>query len=518
MRTHLFKLSLAFSLCFLSSLALNAGTDTLDQSALIEEVCTFMDQAQKCERYWQEINHSTFKKYVSSWPHRWFDKKWHQETPLKADLARALFDKLAHFLGVIEGQQRSVIEQDWKALKEEAQTLLNSCTIPYGVERHWVKYGVALVAMTAVYLKMKHSLGKQILFEIPPTESLAKNISHIPNSSGTDLYVSTYRLSQQAGTQFIEVPVQHTQDVEAFLTNQHINFTSRTPHIADLTTHFYNPEGKTHIAVWLQEHCIKPCANLYDILFKDKQHDIGLEVVGSNANDTGQLHHLLGEIIQDGSVSPNADIKQFFAETLQARSVEDLTLDQRREINLKFYFYLCKHAHKLCRRYLWMTSTFQNVAEYDLISKSLLCAIVEKYTQSNAILNVFRDVAQAQRLTLAMMSAVPVAVIGYLSYKGGKSLAHRVAKRTFIQPLKQDLLSLQITLNSHRYEAALDTHTRGLCRYWTTRLGSYLKKLSSSERPRYAMYLEQLEHTSFTADQKIQAIECMFKEFSFLRS
>lgn len=536
------KISMFSILLSLSLERLNAAS-TLNQepTALIQEVCTFMDKAQQCERYWQEINHSLFKKYTSSFPTRWFNKKWHTETPLKADLAHALFDKLAHFLGVIEGQTRTVIEQDWNALKRECDAILVSCAIPSAVERHWLKYALGTLTIGALYLKTKHSLGKQTLFELSPdSPSLKDSISRIPNSvNGPDRFVSEYRLSQQAGQQFIEVSKEYADDVKAFLNQQHINFTERTPFLSDLSTHIYNPDGKTHIEQWMQEHCVKPCKNLYEILFKDKQQGSALELLGSadttNAHVKEQLNTFLSKEIQRALDCPDPGIRDCMIQALKSRKIEDLDLGAKQEIRLQFLFYLCSNGHQKLKEYARFIAhkTATEVAptvggfllgkapvdnsSYDLIFETLAGVGLEKLIQGNAILNAFRDVAEAQRLTLAMMSAVPVAVIGYLTYKGTKSLTHRIAKRSFIKPLKQDLLSLQITLNSHRYEEALGTHTRGLCRYWTTRLGSYLKKLSSSERPRYVMYLEQLEKSSLTADQKIQTIECMFKEFSFLR-
>ncbi len=523
----------------LSSGLLFAESEPLKkQAALIQDVCSLMDQAQNCEHYWQEINHSTLRKYASSFPTRWFNKKWHEETPLKADVAHTLFDTLAQFLGTLEGQPRNSLEQDWQELKNECNVLLASCAIPSATERHWLKYTLGAVAISALYLKMRHSLNQQTLFEIPNGPSLKDNISRIPNTTGSvDRYVSEYRFSEQAGIKYIEVPQTSAADVQAFLDNQGIAFVQRTPQISDLTTHFYNPQGETHLAYWLKEHCVKPCKNLYEILFKDKQHGTALELLGSSdASEQvkNQLNTFLSQEITMALNCPDQGIRDFMTQALNSRKIEDLDLSAKQEIRLSFLFYLCSNGHQKLKEYtryighktiseLYPTaSSFllgqppKDDSSYDLIFGTLSGVGLEKLIQGNAILNAFRDVAEAQRLTLAMMSAVPVAVIGYLSYRGGKSLVHRIKKRRFIKPLKQDLLSLQITLNSHRYEDTLDTHTKGVCRYWTTRLTSYLNKLSSNERPRYVMYLTQLDNNILTADQKIQAIECMFKEFNFL--
>lgn len=547
------------------------------KNEIIQEICELMDHAAQIEHYWQEINHSTLKKFTSSFPTRWLNFQWTVETPLKADVTRALFDKLAMFLGSIESSTTfdiQDVDDDWQTLRTESYALLDTCAIPSSLERHWLTYTIGSIALAAAYYHLKNKLAGQALFEIENEPSLKNHVARIPTPQGPHTFLDTYRLSTINNTQYIEVAKKDASAVRNFLQErQYTHVVERTPTLHDLKKNMYNEEGNTHINVWFQEHCIKPCEDLYTVLFSDRHRPT---ILASDVKHFEQKWEIaLDNLIKNAATCPEtqACVTQISGTT----PLDQLSFNQKRKIHTELLFYFNENFHSDIMRFLneaynqaqvepelhgtlnkFFTKTLntlstktlsytvdpdlkiyvtaskwiptigalleklrqEQTAPNSLLGLSLSTVIVEasgKDLQINNLFNIIGNLVDAQRLTFATMATMPIALAGYAVYKGTQAITQRITKRTFIEPLKQDLLSLQITLNSHRYQNTLDEHTNGLCKYFTTRLNKYLKKLSANERPRYALYIEQLANSALTPEQRMQTIECMFKEFNFLK-
>ncbi len=533
---HLYKLILASSLLIISLSATAQEDLVTPQTEIIHELCSLMDQAAQAEQYWQEVNHSKLKKYISSPPTVWFDEKWHHQTPLKADIAKALFDKLAFFLGSLELHHPASCtlspetDKAWHALKAESYSLLNTCAIPSVWHRHWIKYTAASSIIIAGYLLTKHKLSGKTLFQIEG-DSLKDVISHIPD--GPNNYLCNYRYAQKDGINYIEVVNHDAPAIRNFLGGR--LYQERTTQLTDLTTRLYNEDGRTHFAHWINEHCVKPCQNMYEILFKDKQHEPDQAVLGSNTKKAVEdVNNDYTLWISDAQKSSCPKIKECIEKSLNGRIITSLSVEEKESIITDFYFYLVNNSNKVLNEIIayigqQQSSTFTRTAllstpppaaqsseSSDLIARIFGLSIIKTFIQKNALANLIRELVAKQQLTFGMMATIPATVAGYAFYKSTIALTNRITKRTFIEPLKHDLLSLQITLNGHRYQDTLDTHTIGICRYLTARLQGYIKKLSAKERPRYIMYNEQLANDMLTPEQRIQIIECMFKEFNFL--
>ncbi len=567
-----YKLILVLSGLCVSPLALSTPDEAQQaRQELILEVCDLMQHVSSVQQYWQEINHSLFKKITTTLPHRWLSRTWRNETPLKADLLQALFDKVATFLGSLDAiKDPQAASAAWADLEEECQQILSSCAIPSVLERHWAACTISSIALAAVYAHTKHKLNGQYFFKIDKgSPALKGHVDRIATPQGPHVYLDTYRYSQdKEGHQFIEVAKTNAPVVRNFLQEHQVsNFEERTPTIPDLETHFYNEDGNTYINEWVQNHCIQPCNKLYKILFTDRQ-ETDFDSLKSNTKAFQEnLHAFENQYIKNAAVNPIAQgiIKSVANDT----PLEHLTPNQKELIHNKIVFYFHENGYKdvmdalndafhkvptpapptrswtrnllldpvesldpnfATRNFIikWIP-TFDHIlnnirqnrtvndSEIALAFSTFSLSFLKREDQANTILNNIGREATRQSLTLAMMSTIPLAITGYLIYRGTDSVIKKISKRTFIAPLKQDLLSLELTLNSNSHRVMLTTHTKGLCLYWTTRLTSYIKKMSTKERPRYALYIEQLNNQTLSAQQKIQIIECMFKEFSFLQ-
>ncbi len=132
---------------------------------------------------------------------------------------------------------------------------------------------------------------------------------------------------------------------------------------------------------------------------------------------------------------------------------------------------------------------------------------------------ILLQVTRKTQLPLVMLGAIPAAFICYATYKGGVSIWHAFTDMHFIEPLRKDLIQLQLHLNRHRHVAPerLNHFYKGMSYYWITQLEKYARRLPVEYRTSYKEYLEELRSCDYSPEQKMMIIEYMFKDYGFLK-
>ena len=91
-----------------------------------------------------------------------------------------------------------------------------------------------------------------------------------------------------------------------------------------------------------------------------------------------------------------------------------------------------------------------------------------------------------------------------------------VIKNTYA-PLKKLLILLQLQFNKNRYTQIPSLQDQGMHTYWISKLRDNVCNIPKADQITYSNFIDQLESTTFSSEQKIRIIEIMFKDFSFLQ-
>ncbi len=161
-----------------------------------------------------------------------------------------------------------------------------------------------------------------------------------------------------------------------------------------------------------------------------------------------------------------------------------------------------------------------NSSLFSLCVEILTARFTQRDLQFAAVMHELGKTTQRLKLNMEISATIPLMIAGFATHKGCTYLYEHTLVKPFLKTFKRDLVYLQLLCNKERYikdASNLSTRYKGLLNYWITRLKRHTKKVPSALRNPYKEYLETLESKDILPEQKITVIECMFREYDFLR-
>lgn len=161
-----------------------------------------------------------------------------------------------------------------------------------------------------------------------------------------------------------------------------------------------------------------------------------------------------------------------------------------------------------------------NSSLFNLCIEILTARFTQRDLQFAAVMHELGKTTQRLKLNMEISATIPLMIAGLATHKACTSLYERTLVKPFLTTFKRDLVYLQLLCNKERYVkdvSNLSTLYKGLLNYWITRLKRHTKKMPSSIKNSYIDYIKTLESKDILPEQKITIIECMFKEYEFLK-
>ena len=161
-----------------------------------------------------------------------------------------------------------------------------------------------------------------------------------------------------------------------------------------------------------------------------------------------------------------------------------------------------------------------NSSLFNLCVEILTARFTQRDLQFAAVMHELGKTTQRLKLNMEISATIPLMIAGLATHKACTSLYERTLVKPFLTTFKRDLVYLQLLCNKERYVkdvSNLSTLYKGLLNYWITRLKRHTKKMPSSIKNSYIDYIKTLESKDILPEQKITIIECMFKEYEFLK-
>lgn len=178
-------------------------------------------------------------------------------------------------------------------------------------------------------------------------------------------------------------------------------------------------------------------------------------------------------------------------------------------------------THTLATLVTYGQEMFKNNSSLlNLCIEILTARFTQRDLQFAAVMHELGKTTQRLKLNMEISATIPLMIAGFATHKACTSLYERTLVKPFLTTFKRDLVYLQLLCNKERYikdASNLSTRYKGLLNYWITRLKRHTKKVPSALRNSYKEYLETLESKDILPEQKITVIECMFREYDFLR-
>ncbi len=457
------------------------------------ELVTLLDKVTEAQTYW---NHAATTSRIKIWQHpleNIFNTSYTKEVDDRINELNEQKNKLLNLLGELEqNAQDPIVMAKSRSTAQYCTDLLNTMDIvPYHIEKNWFAYTSALVglgcAATVLATTQAGPATATLINQniMQPANALYNFVTGNSDPSTLPTNVANnHDLLDQTFTNFLQRAAT-TPETADFMQEQLQNFPIDSLSFEEKEALFN--QVSTHLLEVMPGELqtgIDAVHNTLESTYPAAQYPTA-EVTQDNAQPFGRH---LGNLV--GMVSG-------ISSAVCYKAPKGLELAQKLGVNARN---LTQTRAPLIALLVQLGTTHAQQRNFQL----------------GEITNQVHTIATQAK---GILSLAPLALASYALYKGATSLYTYLTDNTpQITSLKKDLISLELELNKQRTASSITTRQRGLCVYLTTRLHNAALAIPKEHQASYALYIHELNNQTLNVDQKITIIECMFKEFSFLRA
>lgn len=526
-----------------------------NHSKIQKSLFVLLKQTHIAQNYWGTIEYQKYRRFLKIVPWQWGDVWNNTNIKKKQKLLAQLKQELASTLGATISSPEDHSQQNTSLNNkiQKARDVLKVCAPPPHYQLHWARY-TAIIALLASGLWLIHQKqNSDILYII--------NGPDVKNILKGSLKTRNYHYTKDESFQYLRIKKNNTDLFEPLLEHEGISFVKFDPTVKDLSLYGYDESGKNLLHNFYHEHVKKPAKNIVSIISKDNENDPTL------VQDIEAAEKILFDDLDDliRHAYKNKETRSIVEEYTQGKPLEEVppisklkfldrmmaftnkkTLSTAMETVEKFKVQpsdhdfssiqkvpvIGKEGHSLAMKSdsIMNTVTYglkllqhnidKNSDFYQLSFETYSLYLNQLRLEKSVLMNKIHELSEKLHLNFELMATIPAMLLTYATYRVCSSVFSNFTRTHILKPLKKDLIQFQLLLNKERH--VVDVHKtsliyKGMCFYWIKQLKEYSRNISSTARYSYNQYIDQLSNVSITPAQKLTIIECMFREYEFLR-
>lgn len=511
------------------------------EMALQKSLVQLIDRTRSADRYWAELEHNRTKNFMHAAPWLWFSTDSKKSIRLKRKELQETEQELAELLGALLDSKTIPTKEVAHRIVFKAKKTLHLYGVPSHATRNWITYSLVAGTIIGGYIAFQRWMNSDVLFVFESQQPAIKNL--IDGSLDT----KKYHYTRDEERQYLRIAKEDEATFVSLFKTKNLSFTARTPNTKDSALFFYDQDGNNVVRTFYEENGVKPIQNIKKILFKEQPneqmfvHDTdteteefikALDLLIMQARDEKRFAEIIKTHVKD---TPYQDVslqtKRNILSQMIIRAHQEIPENVRKafqkffETKVNSSLWYKKEidtilAHIMNSIAIGKEQFEENSTFFSLAFQAHALHFTQRDLQFSLFMNKAHNISDKVDLNIELMATIPMMLFTYGTYKLAGFISTKLVGAYVLTPLKQDLIHFQLMLNKERAVAesfAVSIAHKGMCYYWTERCKKYIKMVPIAERSSFAGYIDQLEKPEHTPQQKLTIIECMFREYNFLR-